>query len=351
MRRRSFLAWLGLAMCMPPRVRAVEYPAVTPRALRFPFDHGAHPLFRTEWWYITGWLGEARGFQITFFRHRPGVAEDTPSAFAPVQLIFAHAAVSDPARGALLHDQRIARAGFGLAGAREGDTEVWIDDWRLVRGEDGYRGRIAAAEFAFDLRFLPTQPILLQGEAGVSRKGPRREEASYYYSRPHLAVQGELQLAGRRETVRGHAWLDHEWSTEYLAAEAAGWDWTGLNLDDGAALMAFRIRAKDGSVRWAGGAYRDAQGRRSVYGPGDIRFEPLRRWRSPRSDIEYPVAMRVHLGPHTFTLEPLMDDQELDARTSAGTIYWEGAMRVLQEGRCAGRGYMELTGYTEPLRM
>ena len=158
MQRRNFLSLMGTSLLWPVAARSVaaqpaEYPLVKPRTLVFPRDHGAHPTYRTEWWYITGWLNDARGFQLTFFRNRPGIAEDSASAFAPKQLLFAHAAISDPRRGRLLHDQRTARAGFDLAGALEDDTRVWIDDWRLERTDAGYRTHIAAADFAFDFEF------------------------------------------------------------------------------------------------------------------------------------------------------------------------------------------------------
>jgi predicted secreted hydrolase len=188
-------------------------------------------------------------------------------------------------------------------------------------------------------------PVLRQGEAGYSRKGSRPAQASYYYSRPHLAVQGELTLDRRTLQVTGEAWLDHEWSSQYLADEAAGWDWTGINLADGGALMAFRIRRRDGAVLWSGGALRDSRGTVVTLSPQEIAFEPLRRWRSPRTDVEYPVAMRVRAGRLRLELQPLMDDQELDSRASTGAVYWEGAVTAAQDGRTIGRGYLELTGY------
>ncbi len=355
MQRRGFL--LAPLALLARRAGAAEgYPGVIPGgSLEFPRDHGAHPAFRTEWWYVTGWLRaadvRALGFQITFFRSRPRIGEDNPSAFAPRQLLFAHAALADPAVGRLLHDQRAARAGFGLAAAREGSTDVHIDDWSMALADGVYRARIAAREFAFDLEFAPSQPILAQGDAGFSRKGPEPRQASYYYSRPHLAVSGTVERSGKRERVDGSAWLDHEWSSEYLAPAAAGWDWVGLNLADGGALMAFRIRAKAGGVFWAGGAWRAADGRVRVFAPREIAFEPLRNWRSPRTEVDYPVGMRVRAGGLDLTLAPLMDDQELDSRASVGTIYWEGAVTALQDGRPAGRGYLELTGYWKPLRL
>lgn len=350
-------AALLMALNTPRRALAqVEYPVVREGgALRFPYDHGSHPGYRTEWWYITGWLrtdaGREFGMQITFFRHRSGVQEDNPSRFAPTQLLFAHAALGDARAGRLIHDERAARAGFGLAQAAEGDTDVRIDRWSLRRTAQGYHARIAGGALEFELLFAPTQPVLLQGRDGFSRKGPLAHQASHYYSVPQLQARGTLGLDGSQVAVSGRAWLDHEWSTEYLAKEAAGWDWTGINLHDGGALMAFRIRDKAGGSLWAGGTWRDPQGRVQVLAPEDISFTPLREWRSPRTGTRYPVAMRLRTGSHVFDLQPLFDDQELDASRSTGTLYWEGATRAIIGGQEAGRGYLELTGYGRRLRM
>ncbi len=356
-RRRLATVWLILLALLPALTTAADdYPAVRKGVeLQFPRDEGSHPQFRTEWWYITGWLrtkeGGDLGMQITFFRNRPGVAENSRSEFAPRQLLFAHAALSDPQSGHLLHEQRAARAGFGLAEAREGRTEIMIDDWSLKQNGSGYAAEISAREFQYSLRFRVTQPTLLQGERGVSRKGPRPQQASYYYSRPHLEVSGTVTLKGRRLEVSGEAWLDHEWSSAYLAAEAGGWDWIGINLADGGALMAFRIRDRQGKTYWAGGAHRSADGRVRILRPEEVRFTTLRRWRSPHTQVEYPAAMRVAAGDLAIELEPLMDDQELDARASTGTLYWEGAVRATQAGKLIGRGYLELTGYWKPLKL
>ena len=334
----------------------VQYPAVSAGiALRFPHDHGSHPRFRTEWWYVTGWLrasdGSERGMQITFFRNRPGVAEDVPGALAARQLLFAHAALADPANGRLLHDQRAARAGLGLADAREGGTDVAIGDWSLKQTANGYAADIPAREFRYTLSFEAREPLMLNGDRGVSRKGPRSEQASYYYSRPHLEVVGTVTVGGRAMGVRGEAWLDHEWSSEYLAPEAAGWDWVSVNLDGGGALMAFRIRDKNGAKLWAGGTVRGPDRRARVLAPEEVDFTPLKRWRSPRTRADYPVAMRVRAGDVRMELQPLMDDQELDARASTGTVYWEGAVRATADGKPLGLGYLELTGYGKPLKL
>lgn len=212
MRRRGFL----LALLAAPLARGgeVAYPAVTPgRRLRFPRDHGAHPEFRTEWWYATGWLArgaERLGFQVTFFRARTPWETKNPSSFAPRQILLAHAAIADPRHGRLRHDERAARDAFGLAGAATRTTEVWIDDWRLALERNAYRAKIAAREFTLELALEASAAPLLQGEDGFSRKGPRPQEASYYYSRPQMAASGTLD----GEAVRGVAWLDHEWSSQ-----------------------------------------------------------------------------------------------------------------------------------------
>jgi predicted secreted hydrolase len=350
--RRRFLA-AGALACAAPRVRAAAaFPAATPRPLTFARDHGSHPDFRTEWWYLTGWVRDdegERGVQVTFFRSRPGVAEDLRSAFAPKQILFAHAALADPHIGRLLHDQRAARAYPGLAQAAEATTAVQLDGWSLVLDGDTYRARIPAREFTLDLAFDAAAPLLLQGDDGVSRKGPLPAQASYYYSRPQIRVDGRIVQGGRERRVEGVAWLDHEWSSEYLAPQAQGWDWTGVNLDDGGALMAFRIRDARGGALWAGGTWRRGDGLVARYGPADVTFEAARTWRSPRTGVTYPVAMRVRVGTLTTTLSPLFDDQELDARATVGTVYWEGAVRAAAP--LAGRGYLELTGYEAPLRL
>jgi len=354
-RLAGFLAlWLGLAL--PALAAPPVYPAVTPgAALSFPADHGAHPGYRTEWWYLTGWLetadGAPLGFQVTFFRSRPPVDQANPSAFAARQVLFAHAALSDPAAGKLLHDQRIARAGFGLAESRVGDADIVLDDWRLVRGADGrFHAKAGGRAFTLDLVFTPRQPILLQGQAGYSRKGPDPAQASYYYSLPQLEVSGTVARAGKSRKVSGRAWLDREWSSSLLDPRAVGWDWTGLNLDDGGAVMAFQVRDKAGRALWAGGTFRSADGQVHRLGPQDVRFAPRRRWRSPRTGAVYPVdpvlALSLPGGERRWRLTPLFDDQELDSRRGGGPVYWEGAVKV--EG---GRGYLELTGYAAPLSL
>ena len=345
---RLLACLLALIVALPGRGEAPAAQVVPGRAFSFPADHGAHPDYRTEWWYVTGWLqveGKALGFQITFFRSRMDGQDANPSRFAPRQILIAHAAISDPARGRLLHDQRVARAGFGLAEAATGAAEIALDGWRFEQAGEGFAAVIPAREFHLDLNFAPTQPPLLQGEKGYSRKGPRPGAASYYYTLPHLGVTGTLTRDGRTQVVTGEAWLDREWSSQYMDEDAEGWDWVGLNLDDGGALMAFRMRRKGGGTLWAGGTLRRKNGDVTVFRPDEVQFDARRVWRSPRTGASYPVALQLRAGTLDLDLEPLMDDQENDTRLSTGTIYWEGAVTARADARPVGRGYLELTGY------
>ncbi|MFC5510287.1 lipocalin-like domain-containing protein [Massilia jejuensis] len=342
----------GLAQAAPP-----AFAPVTPgRPLVFPRDYGAHPDFRTEWWYVTGWLktaaGKPLGFQVTFFRSRTEHDPANPSAFAPHQLVIGHAALSDPGHGRLVHDQRSSRAGFGLAWAKAGDLDLKLDDWRMVRAPDGsYRVALKSSELTLELTLAPTQPVLPQGEGGYSRKGAAARHASYYYSLPHLAVTGVAGRAGAVEPVTGSAWFDHEWSSEALQPEASGWDWIGANLDDGSALMAFQIRARDGGKLWAHATVRGPDGKITRYAPGQVGFSPQARWKSPRTNAEYPVATTITTGATRWQISPLLQDQELDSRRSTGAVYWEGAVSVARDGVPAGRGYLEMTGYVRAMKL
>jgi predicted secreted hydrolase len=373
----AVLATLAAPRCLAGSTDAADAPATFGPAvlpgvtLQFPRDYGSHPQFGIEWWYITGWLQDARGrplgFQVTFFRVHRRLDAPNPSAFAPDQILIAHVAISDPQRGRLWQEQRVRRAGLGLVQAATGDTDVVMDDWSLQRRSRGaqsiYQASVSAEDFALHLTLTDERAPVLNGMRGFSQKGPAPRSASYYYSEPHLQVRGSLIAGGRRDSVTGEAWLDHEWASEYLDPLAEGWDWIGLNLSDGGSLMAFEIRDRQGHDYWGGGTLRDAQGHVQTFSPDKVRFTPVRRWRSPRSGVSYPVAELVRAGQQRFLLAPLMDDQEFDARASSGAFYWEGAVTAraaAQDGAAAasaasavpaGRGYLELTGYDRPLSL
>jgi len=363
---RRFITLLFLLLAAPLHAFAqVTYPPVLPgKVLSFPLDEGSHPDYRIEWWYVTGQIEDAaskvkapRGFQVTFFRVRTGLAEQNPSSFAPRQVLFAHAAIADIEGGRLHHAQRAARSGFDLAFAREGRVDVRLDDWAIREVQPGqYVTVVQGEDFNFELTLRSTQSPMLQGERGFSRKGPDPRAASYYYSLPQLQVSGEVTLNGKRQPVTGKAWFDHEWSSDYVDAEALGWDWMGVNLHDGGALMAFRMRDHSGGERWASATHRGGGDATSggqtapdqkSFGPEEVRWTPLRTWRSPRTGVTYPVAWRVQVGDRLYRVEPLLLDAELDSRPTTGILYWEGPIRLIDEttGKEVGRGYLELTGY------
>ncbi|HEY9094390.1 MAG TPA: carotenoid 1,2-hydratase [Hydrogenophaga sp.] len=346
-----------------------------PRPLHFPRDQGTHNSSRTEWWYLTGQVlaanNQTYGFQVTFFRSRVDGTEALTSRLAARQLLFAHAAITDLQGQRLWHDQRIARwngsaptteaerNGPGAAYALESDTGVALRGWTLERlADEHYRAQVKANDFQLDLRAALRQAILLQGQQGFSRKGPQREQSSFYVSHPQLAVQGQLAIQGRSLAVtEGSAWLDHEWSESLLHPEAVGWDWIGMNLDNGDSLTAFRLRRADGSALWAGGSWRAAAQAgeplgATAFGPDEVRFEPLRWWTSPSTRARYPVAWQVVTPVGSFTVQALLDAQELDSRQSTGTVYWEGLSELLDaQQQRVGRGYLEMTGYAQKLRL
>ncbi|HUR88978.1 MAG TPA: carotenoid 1,2-hydratase, partial [Ramlibacter sp.] len=289
----------------------------------------------------------------TFFRSRVDATQSMQSRFAAKQLVFAHAALTDVEGKRLWHDQRIAREGFDVATAASGDMRLKLRDWSLARDSSGaMTARVAASTFSFDLGFRTTQPDLLQGDQGLSRKGPLPEQASYYYSEPQLQVAGALVFQGKRVDVTGRAWLDHEWSEALLHPEAMGWDWIGMNLDDGSALMAFRLRKPDGTALWDGGAFRARGHDVYIFSPGEVQFGAQRRWTSPLTRANYPVEWIVRTPADFYRVSAVLDNQELDSRTSTGAIYWEGLSRLFDSnGRKVGSGYLEMTGYAQRLRL
>ena len=329
--------------------------ALPAKTLSFPRDRGSHPDFKTEWWYITGRgnAGARRfGFQLTFFRSRIDSTQSMTSKFAAKQLLFAHAAITDVDGNKLWHDQRIARDGFGVAFASETDMAVKLRDWSLQAQGNRYTAELPASDFGLKLQFQETQKVLLQGQQGLSRKGPDEKQASYYYSQPQLAATGSLRIQGKTFEITGTAWLDHEWSQEVLAPGAVGWDWIGMNLLDGSALTAFRLRDKTGSALWDGGSFRPANQDPYIFSRGEVVFKPTRFWKSALTQTSYPVEWLVYTPAELYTVKAVIDNQELDSRQSTGAIYWEGLSDLIDsKGKRVGSGYLEMTGYTLPLRM
>ncbi len=336
-------------------------------ALTFPADFGAHPDLAVEWWYLTGLLGQGDGgpprfgYQLTFFRLRGPAPADHPSRLAARQLLMGHVALSDLGARRLRHEQRLLRTLPGAVQAAVGDCELRLRDWTLKREGSGrdeaYRAAFGGPGFSLRLQLAAAEPPLLQGEAGLSRKGADPAQFSHYYSRPQLATQAELVLdGGAPQHLTGRAWLDHEWSDSVLG-DAIGWDWLGINLDDGRSLTLFQLRRRDGSRpdqrSWAGGSLR-APGRADrSFSPDEVEMTPTRHWTSPATGARWPIEWRLRSPAGEMQLVAAFEAQEIDARRSTGLVYWEGAARLLDAGgRPIGAGYLELTGYAgrPPLR-
>ena len=328
---------------------------VAPPALHFPRDHGAHPAFRIEWWYVTGRLtepgGRWYGFQLTFFRQGldPGPSVPGESTLRARQVLAAHLAVGDVSSGRTRLAERVRRVAGCLAGASTGDLDLFLENWTMRRTPEGTIV-IAASDrgTATDLRLelTPAKPLVLHGEGGLSPKGPAPGTASVYLSWTRLDVRGTLAIDGRAVQAQGHAWFDHEWGTSQLGFDVAGWDWFGLRLADGRDVMLYRLRREDGSAASeSAGTLVEPDGSLRHLTAADFKLEAKTWWTSPRTGARYPATFHVTvpLAGLDAEVRPLIPDSELDARGSTGTVYWEGPVAVA--GSAPGEGYAELTGY------
>lgn len=339
----------------------------------FPRDHGSHPDFKIEWWYLTGHLQSvdtpARrfGFQATFFRQAgPRGGTDTNPAFGSAHLYLAHMALIDVQTGKFLHQERLNREGWDASAdattlaVRNGDWSLHLADPTDASTTPTLRLKGGVhAEATFKLTLRAAKPLVIFGENSVSRKGSAYSAASYYLTFTRLATEGELTLQGERgnETLRvtGEAWMDHEISSSQLDEGQVGWDWLSIHFDDNRELMLYRLRRRDGTadpastLTWVDGAARTQR--------APFTWEVLTRWTSPATGASYPARIRVTTtDPATqaevsFTVEPLAAAQELPG-TLGGVPYWEGACRILDaSGRTVGQAYMELTGYARDLKL
>lgn len=330
------------------------------RPLSFPADFGAHPDFRTEWWYYTGNLSTANdrrfGFELTVFRvglTPPTANLPNDSAWYGDSLYFAHFALSDIAANEFHAFERYSRPGPGLAGAQASPYRVWLEDWSISgQGEDSYHLQAAQGKIAIDLNLTDEMGVILHDEDGYSRKGREVTNASYYYSQPRLRAEGTVRVQGETHPVSGLAWKDHEFSTGILDKGQIGWDWFSLQFADGPALMLFQLRETDGGTSdSSSGTFIDTGGVAQSLKNEDFSITVLDQWRSPHTGGVYPAAWQVQLEKPACLLDirPWMADQEVNF---PAVTYWEGAVRF--EGTCAGmsvkgNGYIELTGYAGKL--
>jgi predicted secreted hydrolase len=340
------------------------YPlALLPREFSFPEDHGPHPGYRNEWWYVTGNLDSSRGrrfgFELTIFRFALAAPEqgredsrasagtsEWTSEWATSQVYIAHFAVTDVAAERFYVAERYARGALGLAGATALPLRAWVEDWHLEGTTDGFHLSAADRDVELSVSLEALKGPVLNGRDGLSRKSQAAGNASYYYSVPRLRTLGSLSIGGDRHDVSGLAWLDREWGSSALSRDQAGWDWFALQLSDGSDLMYYNLRKTDGTDDpHSAGTFMPAAGGGQYLSRDDVTIEARRFWDSPRGG-RYPMGWTISIPRLDLVLQvdPVLDAQELHTTVR----YWEGAVDVAgtRSGRAVGgRGYVELTGY------
>lgn len=343
------------------------YESITgPCHLTFPNDHGPHPAYRTEWWYYTGNLtdpdGHRFGFQLTFFRSSlqpPANRNKWPkptSNWRTDQIYLAHAALTDIDNGRHLQAEQTARAALALAGAEQTDTSttIHLHTWQAVINPDHHHLSVGTTDFSFDINLAPTKPPVAHGDRGYSRKGPSPEQASCYYSFTRLEAAGHLTVASKRYTVRGAAWMDHEFSSAPLAPGIAGWDWFSIQLDNQHDVMLYMMRQVDGTMSpVSSGTVVLPSGQARHLKLDESNIQPLAYWTSPQSGARYPVKWRLTIAPLALevTVEANLEGQEMRTPNSTDVIYWEGSVHTRGaqgDATVSGVGYVELTGYAKP---
>ena len=335
--------------------------AASPHAWNFPRDHGAHPEYRTEWWYFTGNLsdtaGSHYGYQLTFFRQ--GIRDKLPDRSGSWDIrdvYLGHFAITDTGGKKFRYGERISRAGPGLAGAGTAGLDVWLLDWSARMKGPAITLKARHDRMEADLTLTPRKPPVFHGENGLSRKGPKAGQASYYTSFTDLATEGFLKTASSaRIAVTGRSWFDHEFGSNQLAAEQTGWDWFSLALSDGREVMIYLLRRRDGSIEPASqGTLVEVGGEARRLTLSEISVTVLGEWKSPRSGGRYPSRWQIRIPSSgiDLTIAPTLADQELDTKGSTGVTYWEGAISGQGSSRdrpVTCRGYAELTGYAGSL--
>ncbi len=356
--------------------------ALGPREFVFPDDHGAHPGFKTEWWYYTGNLfteeGRQFGYQFTIFRNqlRPSgedfarINQEDPAQMNPEgnsaresewstnQLYLAHFAISDVSKRDHVFDERYSRGTAGLAGASVDPYRIWLEDWEITRVKDSeatderFPVRIKAEMSdgtALDVVLNPQKPLVLQGEEGYDKKGGEDGNASYYISLTSMQTEGLLKKDGESLAVSGLSWMDHEWSTSALDSGQTGLDWFSIQLSNGYELMYYQIRNADPELApQTTGSLVAPNGQKRDLDQGEVRLEVLEYWTSPNTGARYPMQWTLAIPSEELEMDvtTVFDDQEM----TVSVQYYEGAVHVsgkFRDEAIDGNGYIEMTGYEQ----
>ncbi len=338
-----------------------------PCKIQLPKDHGAHPDYRTEWWYYTGNVfsdeGNQYGFQLTIFRtgiSSPSDQKKWPepaSDWRTAHMYMAHASISDINGKRYLHAEKISRGVLGLADATQqaGVTNAYLGNWSVIISSEKHKLAAETDDFTIDFTLTSDKSPVFHGDDGYSRKGSAPERASCYYSYTRLQTKGTLVLDGKKMSVHGLSWMDHEFSTEVLEPGINGWDWFCLQFSDRTELMVFQLRKDDGTIHPASsGTFVDKDGNTSHLSNDDIDIQQLKHWKSPHSGAKYPIQWEMNISKIELQISILsnLNDQEMQARKSLGVVYWEGSVSAGGKRRAqpvTASGYVEMTGYEKPL--
>jgi geranylgeranyl pyrophosphate synthase/predicted secreted hydrolase len=352
-------------------------------------DESAHPTSALEWWFVQGYYESRRAgrrhFMTAFFRHAvgqgPGREADGFSFLLSVTNpeTGRQEAASKVDGGLLDWVAGRGREQFGSLNLDAGLVSAFLDEVAaqgplrpVVQDRSPAVLKSAPLRVAWgDFRLAQVGPACLlhftePGDAGracrlrLSPLGPRREVDvrdetgaapghMAYFTYPRIRLSGQ---AGGEE-VAGEAWLDHQWGdlgwlrSRPSGGRVLGWDWFGLNLEDGS--------------DWVIAVHRDAQtgepvGRHVTVWDGRARhfscalvLTPLRFWQAPRTRIRHPVAWRIEAPELAadLTFEPLSDTGEVPL-FGPGRAIWEGPGTVVGTvvGRTVrGRAWGEFQGH------
>ena len=322
---------------------------------QFPLDHGAHPNYKTEWWYYVGHLkdtqGKRYGFELAFFRVGLDRTAENASAFTPRDLYFSHFAVSDIGAKKFWYTEKMNRSGPGLAGASQGGINLWNENWKIWHDGLGHHLKADGDIYGLNLMVQSPIPAVLEGVRGYSQKGSGKENASLYYSFPSFIADGQLRVGSDLKTVHGKVWMDHEFFSGDMDPNEVGWDWFGLQLSDNTELMIYLMRQKDGIFHPASsGTFINKSGKSVHLSRAAFQTKVLDTWKSPHTGVVYPIHWKIIVPSQRLSLDVTasISDQELDTAQSTQVVYWEGSVDIsgTKAGKdMKGEGYMELTGY------
>jgi len=358
---------LLISFFIPSSLLSQDFKRALPgRTFSFPQDHFSHPEFKTEWWYFSGHLYDQEkksyGYQLTFFRTGLKRETQTKSKWSIQNLYFAHLGVTDESKKRFEYREKISRGSLGEAGASSYEREerpfrVWVEDWFLEGKGAAMRDhslRGGNQDFGIELLLTPEKKPVIHGQNGISQKAEGEGYASHYYSITRLKTEGKIFLKKKEIPVQGRSWMDHEFGSTQLRGYQIGWDWFGIQLENGVDLMIYQIRHRDGKTDpYSSGTIIFSDGSQQHLPLKEFQIEVLERWKSKKTGATYPSEWRIVVPGHRIELmlTPTVKDQELITQESTRVTYWEGSVKVegkYQGQRVRGMGYVELTGYAKP---